>query len=608
MKLNLLKRPRIITSLFGSIPVFYACDDNYVNYMMVSITSLIEHASPENKYTIHILYTSVSEENRGKVLALATDNVNIQFDDVTERLEKLKSKLHVRDYYSSTTYYRFFIPDMFPAIDKAIYIDGDTVILSDIAGLYSYNLGSNLVAAVQDMLVKNTAVYGNYAENVLNISQAAYFNAGMVMINCALFRKNNYFSQFINLLNAYTFVVAQDQDYLNILFQDKILWVNSKWNVQMTEEFIRKPEDIAIIHYNLAQKPWHYEEGRYFDYFWQYAAKTAVYGELKKNLADFSESDRKRDDQYGRNLLNLANEEISNEQNYHKLMIPDVHRQTTRQEIVERIKQFELEGRFDEDVEDDPPGRTLMPDEIDYLHRDLNARIRTRYAFSIARWFMNTMISKRQLIIKDIVGIENYRRLQSGAVITCNHFNAMDTFAMQIAYEKSRQKLKGRKLFRVIKEGNYTSFPGFYGFLMRNCNTLPLSSNPTTMKKFLFAVKRLLQKGQFVLVYAEQSMWWNYRKPKPLKSGAFNFAAEAGVPVLPCFVTMTDSDVPGEGGFPVQEYTIHIATPIYPQSGKSKAANIKYMMEENERVWKQIYEEFYGIPLTYTTAKKQCNI
>ena len=29
--------------------------------------------------------------------------------------------------------------------------------------------------------------------------------------------------------------------------------------------------------------------------------------------------------------------------------------------------------------------------------------------------------------------------LTSGAVITCNHFNAFDSFAMQIAYEKSKQ-------------------------------------------------------------------------------------------------------------------------------------------------------------------------
>jgi len=43
-------------------------------------------------------------------------------------------------------------------------------------------------------------------------------------------------------------------------------------------------------------------------------------------------------------------------------------------------------------------------------------------------------------------------------------------------------------------------------------------------------------------------MWWNYRKPKPLKPGAYTFAAKNHVPVLPCFITMKDSDIMGEDG------------------------------------------------------------
>ena len=83
---------------------------------------------------------------------------------------------------------------------------------------------------------------------------------------------------------------------------------------------------------------------------------------------------------------------------------------------------------------------------------------------------------------------------------------------MQIAYEKSKQ-CKKRRLYRVIREGNYTNFPGFYGMLMRNCYTFPLSSNRDTMKKFLSSMDTVLQHGDFMLVYPEQSMWWNYRKP-----------------------------------------------------------------------------------------------
>lgn len=155
----------------------------------------------------------------------------------------------------------------------------------------------------------------------------------------------------------------------------------------------------------------------------------------------------------------------------------------------------------------------------------------------------------------------------------------------------------------MIREGNYTNFPGFYGMLMRNCYTFPLSSNRDTMKKFLSSMDTVLQHGDFMLVYPEQSMWWNYRKPKPLKKGAYTFAAKNHVPVLPCFITMEDSDILGDDGFYVQEYTIHIAEPIYPDPQKTQAENVDAMRRKNAAVWKQIYEEFYGIPLVYDTVE-----
>lgn len=89
-------------------------------------------------------------------------------------------------------------------------------------------------------------------------------------------------------------------------------------------------------------------------------------------------------------------------------------------------------------------------------------------------------------------------------------------------------------------------------------------------------------------------MWWNYRKPKPLKKGAFTLAARNHVPVLPIFITMDDSDVLGDDGFWVQEYTIYIGTPIYPQEELSRMENVRWLMEENARQWKEIYETHYG--------------
>lgn len=582
------------------VPVFFACDDKFVPYMMVTMKSLIENSSSKRTYIIHVLHTDISTKNQGLVKTLETENCKIEFNNVAKQLEQIEKKISLRDYYSATTYYRLFIADMFPQYDKVAYIDSDTIVLKDIAKFVDYDLEDNYIGAIRDQLVAQTDIYGTYVEKVLGLSREAYFNAGVVLINCKQFRKKGIQKQFIDFLNTYRFVVAQDQDYLNILCKNKVLWIDGKWNVQMIGNPTCEEKDFALIHYNLAAKPWHYEDCRYAGYFWKYAKQTPGYETLKAVLDNFSEEDAKKDTASGENLLNLAISEINNEENFFNQFGHYNDASISRIAILKKIEEYEKEGRFDEDVEEDPPAKELKPEDIDYLHKTLNERMRTKYAFKLASWFLNALRRSNQFIVEDIVGIENYRNLDSGAIITCNHFSPLDSFVMEIAYRKSYQKLKRRKFFRIIREGNYTSFPGFYGFLMRNCNTLPLSSNKATMKKFIKAVDKLLQKGQLILIYPEQSMWWNYRKPKPIKKGGFTFAAKNNVPVLPCFITMKDSEYKDSDGLPVQKYTINIAKPIYPDKTKSMPENVEYMMNEHTRVWKEIYENAYGIPLTYT--------
>ena len=60
-----------------------------------------------------------------------------------------------------------------------------------------------------------------------------------------------------------------------------------------------------------------------------------------------------------------------------------------------------------------------------------------------------------------------------------------------------------------------------------------------------------------------------------------------------------DSDVLGEDGFYVQEYTVHIGKPIYPDPDSAVGENAERMKDENYLLWKNIYENNYGIPLVY---------
>lgn len=273
-----------------------------------------------------------------------------------------------------------------------------------------------------------------------------------------------------------------------------------------------------------------------------------------------------------------------------------------KMETNDKISFLETLGLFYLDINEDPPTIPLNPDKVDYLREKLSSKIKSKVTTKYGEHLVKNLIKEKKLIIKDVEGIENMQNMETGAILTCNHFNPYDCFTMELMFRKSGQNKK-RKIYKIIREGNYTNFPGLYGFFFRNCDTLPLGSTKKAMSCLIEAVDTLLKRGDFVLIYPEQSMWWNYKQPKPLKNGSFNFAAKSNVPVIPTFITFEDSDVIGEDGSPVQAYTVHIGKPIYPNKYLPAKENMKMLRDKNYAFWKETYEKAYGKELKYSTIK-----
>ncbi|MBE5752032.1 MAG: 1-acyl-sn-glycerol-3-phosphate acyltransferase [Clostridiales bacterium] len=272
-----------------------------------------------------------------------------------------------------------------------------------------------------------------------------------------------------------------------------------------------------------------------------------------------------------------------------------------RQEVLARIDEYEKKGWFDKDVENDPPAPELLPEKVDYLCKKLSSKIARNIANRTADKFYLKLIKKDVLVIDAINGQENLDALKNGAIITCNHFSAYDNY---VVFHGIRKALPKKYLYKVIREGNYTNFPGLYGFFFRHCNTLPLSSNRRTMVNFMSAVNTLLTRGECILIYPEQGMWWNYRKPRPFKIGGFKMAYRANVPVLPTFITLEhDKERVDEHGYPVQHYTLHIMPAIYPNTELGEKAGSEELRDKAFAACKAKYEEVYGVPLTYTTEE-----
>jgi lipopolysaccharide biosynthesis glycosyltransferase len=291
------------------IPVFFAVDDNYVPYLAVSLNSLIINATEKYNYHINVLIDTLSEENIKVLGSMATENVKIDFVPVVERLRKICHRLHLRDYYSKATYYRFFIPEMFSQYDRGVYLDCDVVLADDVANLYHCIMGDDLVAGVPEEVMLNEDVFGTYVEKVLHIPRSVYFNAGVIVMNLAEMRRINIEEQFATLLGKYTYRVTQDQDYLNVICYKRSTILDFVWN---KTPLPNSPRDITpkIAHYKLNYKPWRYDDIPYEELFWKYAEGTCFYSLLREIKENYSEEEKARDTMMYESLKELAASEI----------------------------------------------------------------------------------------------------------------------------------------------------------------------------------------------------------------------------------------------------------------------------------------------------------
>lgn len=280
------------------IPIFFTIDDKYAPYVSVAIKSIIQNASKEYNYKIIILHQELSDENIKKISSLEEAGFEIKFIYMKDGMEAITDRVENRlrcDYFTLTIYFRLFIPEMFPEYDKGIYIDSDIVVPGDISELYNIELGNNLIGACNDKSVLDVPDLVSYIENAVGVNKNEYINSGVLLMNLKEMRNKEFSKRFLELLNKYHFdCIAPDQDYLNVMCNGKILYLDEAWDAMPNEskEPLNSPK---LIHYNLFQKPWCYDNIQYEEYFWEYAKQTNYYEEILEFKKNYSEEQKQSD-------------------------------------------------------------------------------------------------------------------------------------------------------------------------------------------------------------------------------------------------------------------------------------------------------------------------
>lgn len=291
----------------NNIPVIFSSDNNYALYLAVVIQSLIKNSSKRFNYDIIILEKNLSEINKDKIKSLAIcENISIRFVNISNIIKN--HIFHVNTYFSEETYYRLFIPQVFKNFSKVIYMDCDIIILDDIAKLYQLNLEDKLLAATYNV---STYIQTKYNRNVKNLPWRTYlmetlnmrvpenyFQAGILVLNVDKMKKNNFQEKAIKMAESFTPVLV-DQDVMNSLCEDDVLFFSQKWNFHncfslqydnlktlselpqwLVDDYLNAKRSAFIIHYAGKEKPWSCPQLEYSYFWWQYARQTPFYEEI----------------------------------------------------------------------------------------------------------------------------------------------------------------------------------------------------------------------------------------------------------------------------------------------------------------------------------------
>lgn len=303
------------------IPIFFASDRNYIPYLTVAIKSMVNKINNLDEYRVYILTNDVHEEDIAEIRSLEKENFKVEIVDVNPKIESIKNKVALRDYYSVSIYFRLFIPTLFPQYDKAIYLDSDIVLNADIAKLYNEEIGNNYVGAVLDEVVYSSDDLIYYANEALDVSEKQYFNSGVLIMNLKKFRDNDIENDFYNWVNMYKFgAVAPDQDYLNCICKNKVKYLEQGWDkMPMGNEL--PDEKLYLIHYNMFWKPWKYENTMFKNYFWDVAKTTTFYNFLLEKRSSYTDEQKKQDSIAYVNLLKLAVNLADSDNNYKTVVL-----------------------------------------------------------------------------------------------------------------------------------------------------------------------------------------------------------------------------------------------------------------------------------------------
>jgi lipopolysaccharide biosynthesis glycosyltransferase len=236
-------------------------------HVAAMLHSLMTHSAPLD-VRVHYMHggdISARDQNllRGMLQALGAEIDYIEVPD--ERVEGLPTK----DFTRKATWYRIFLPELLPDVDRVLYLDADLIVTDAIEPLWRTHLAGAYAAAVTNPFPPPL----DYRPGEIGLERSEYFNAGVLVLNLEAMRADSLSSALLRygVDNAAT-LMMRDQDTLNAVMASRRLHLHPRWNCMNSilrfdwadglfppEQIIEARRNPAVRHFEGPNdnKPWH---------------------------------------------------------------------------------------------------------------------------------------------------------------------------------------------------------------------------------------------------------------------------------------------------------------------------------------------------------------
>ena len=136
------------------------------------------------------------------------------------------------------SYYRYIMPERYPQLDKALYLDGDLVVNGSLEKLWDTDITDYLCAGAHDLWVENI----NYKPQIGFSSDELYINAGVLLLNIPKMQEEKIYEKLCETtISLGKQIQFQDQDIINLVCRLLLEKKKKKYNFT-TENAIKHNE------------------------------------------------------------------------------------------------------------------------------------------------------------------------------------------------------------------------------------------------------------------------------------------------------------------------------------------------------------------------------